>query len=222
VYTYAFLNRQTTIANLPFGIAGSLQQVNTPSLSAVIEPQLDLERVQASDDRLVQAVLAHDRVIQHLFSQTVVLPLRFGTCFVSQAALLEHLHSHDLEYLTKLNTLANKAEYVLKAIPLAFSTAATPTELTGRDYFFAKKQRFQAQASHQQQQHAELDALHRSILQTYSDVVYSPTSEEIQRIYLLLPRSLEAELWQRVDQWQLQCQHWQLDVGEALPPYHFV
>ncbi|NJN85486.1 MAG: hypothetical protein HC881_03200 [Leptolyngbyaceae cyanobacterium SL_7_1] len=119
MYTYAFLHRQTSIADLPFGIVGSLQRVDTPSLSAVVETQVDLDLVQQSDDRLVQAVLAHDRVIQHLFSQTTVLPLRFGTCFVSHEALLEHLHFHDTDYLAKLNTLANKAEYVLKAIPLA-------------------------------------------------------------------------------------------------------
>lgn len=222
MYTYAFLHRQTTIANLPPGIAGSLQRVDTPSLSAVIEPQLDLGLVQQNDDRLVQAVLAHDRVMQSLFRQTVVLPLRFGTCFVSQTALLEHLHFHNTEYLAKLDTLTDKAEYVLKAIPLAFNATTAPTELTGRDYFFAKKQRLQAQASHQQTQQAELETLHRSILEAYQDVVYSPASEDGHRIYLLLPRSIETELWQRVGQWQLQCPHWQLEVGEALPPYHFV
>ncbi|NJN85487.1 MAG: hypothetical protein HC881_03205 [Leptolyngbyaceae cyanobacterium SL_7_1] len=95
-------------------------------------------------------------------------------------------------------------------------------ELTGRDYFSAKKKRFQSQAAYKQEQQAELDALHRSLLQTYSDVVHSPASDGIHRTYLLLPRSIEAELWQQVDHWQLQCPHWQIEIGEALPPYHFV
>jgi Gas vesicle synthesis protein GvpL/GvpF len=119
MYTYAFLPNSAQILRLPSGIAGSLKVLQVDNLAALVEPNLVFEEVQTSDEQLVRAALAHDRVIRELFQQTPVLPLRFGTRFVSQQGLLEHLEVHQVEYSQKLADVRGKAEYFLKVVPIA-------------------------------------------------------------------------------------------------------
>jgi hypothetical protein len=222
MYTYAFLLDPASPLDLPDGIAGSLQLMRMNHLAALVEPDLASESLQTNDENLMQAVLAHDRVIRAAFQQATVLPLRFGTCFVSRQALLEHLASHSAEYLDKLVRLQNKVEYPLKLVPIASAEPPLGEGLKGKDYFLAKKQLYQAQAEWQQQQQAELERLTGAIAQTYPDFVRSKSDDGVERIYLLGDRQRERLLYQSFKTWQTECPHWQFSLGEALPPYHFV
>ncbi|MCY7282944.1 MAG: GvpL/GvpF family gas vesicle protein [Cyanobacteria bacterium CAN_BIN43] len=219
MYTYAFL---TTIPpQLPEGIFGSLQIITANGLAALVEPELAAEALQNTDQQLVQAVLSHDRVIRELFEQTTVLPLRFGTCFASRQGLLEHLEANGAEYLTKLKELQGKAEYALKLTPIAFPEAAIGAEVKGKDYFLAKKQIYQAQAAWQSEQQAELEALFEAIAPQHS-WIRGEADQGVERIYLLGDRQSETALLETFKTWQLHAAHWELMLGEPLPPYHFV
>lgn len=222
MYTYAFLHRTATDLVLPQGIAGNLQFLATHQIAAVVEPDLAFEAFQTSDNRLMQAVLSHDRVLRALFDQTVVLPLRFGTLFVSREGLLEHLETAESFYREKLKELDGKAEYTLKLLPRELTEVAIPAEATGRAYFLAKKQRYQTLAEQQQQQQEELKQVQQAIAQLYPDLVYSEPQEGVERLHLLTARQSEPLLSQHLQNWQAQCPHWDLSLGEALPPYHFV
>lgn len=145
MYTYAFFPTANTPAQLPEGIANSLHLVTVDQLAALVEPDLSIEVLQSSDDLLMQAVLCHDQVIREMFEQTPLLPLRFGTYFVSHQGLVEHLETHHREYLEKLKKIAGQAEFLLKLKPLTVPEFAIPNELKGRDYFLAKKQQYQMQ-----------------------------------------------------------------------------
>lgn len=222
MYTYAFLRQPTSSFSLPEGIAEPLQIVSSAGLSALVEPKLDFESLQQSDDRLVQAVLSHDRIVRLTFQQTEILPLRFGTRFVSREGLLEHLEAHRTEYLEKLTQLTGKAEYTLKLLPVDFQEPSISSEVKGKDYFLAKKQRYQVQLDQQQQQQQELNQLQETIAQIYPNPVLDDAKEGVERIYLLAERKNEPTLYQHVQQWQAACPTWEITIGEALPPYHFV
>lgn len=222
MYTYAFLPRSEVPPELPEGILGSLSLVNGAYLSAVVELEIQAEQLQSSDEQLMQAVLAHDRVIRELFRRTVVLPLRFGTYFVSRKGLLEHLEARSSEYLQKLANLQGKAEYVLKLTPVEQSQPSIEADLKGKDYFLAKKQRYQSQAEQQQQQQNELEQLMQAIAEHYPGSVRSEPKDGVERIYLLASFLSTFTPHHRLPSWQSQCPHWQLTLGEALPPYHFV
>ncbi len=116
-YIYGFLSTPATVLELPIGIKDRVLAIAHAGVSALVEPQVSLESLQNDDERLIQAVLSHDRVICEVFRQTTILPLRFGTCFVSKESLVTHLESHAEEYLEKLRQLNGKAEYILKFIP---------------------------------------------------------------------------------------------------------
>lgn len=222
MYTYAFLSHADIPPNLPEGIWGSLQLVTVDGLTALVEPDLTPEALQTSDDILVQAVLCHDQVIREVFEQATVLPLRFGTCFVSRQGLMEHLGSHSTEYLNKLTRLKGQAEYLLKLVPLAMPESPIQADLKGKYYFLAKKQQYQLQIEWQQQQHAELGQLLDTIALRFPNWTQTEPSDGVERIYMLSDRQDEFLLYDWVMNWQSLCPHWELSLGQALPPYHFV
>lgn len=221
MYTYAFLPISNTL-DLPEGISGSLQLVTVDQLAALVEPELSLESLQTSDDVLMRAVLYHDQVIREVFEQTPVLPLRFGTCFVSRQGLMEHLGTHRAEYLEKLEQLSGQAEYLLKLKPIPPPENPISVNLKGREYFLAKKQHYQNQTEWQNRQQAELETLKLFITQHYPNVVQTEATEGIERIYLLSDRVNEAHLKEQAKEWQMRSSYWDVSLGGALPPYHFV
>ena len=222
VYTYAFLKIPASPLELPAGIAGKVELVSRDSLAALVEPGLCLEEINNDDRRLMLAVVSHDRVIREVFRQTAVLPLRFGTCFVSVGGMLAHMQQRQEEYLQKLEVFAGKAEYMLKFLPLQPPVSEVPREAKGKQYFLAKKQRYQSQQDFQTQQAAQWQEVQRLIAQVYPDAVAGLAVDSTERIYLLGAREEEAELLQQLQAWQQVCSHWELQLGEPVPPYHFV
>lgn len=219
MYTYAFLSSSQPL-ELPEGIWGSLELIQTESLAALVEPNFPVESLQQADRLLMQAVLSHDRIIQEVFQQTTVLPLRFGTYFISRQGLIDHLKSHQQDYSAKLSQLQGMAEYTLKLTAVPCPIPDSPTaDAKGKDYFLAKKQLYQQQADWQQQQQLDLEALIEQVNARY--FVQRGETEGQQKLYLLSDQQREPELQQQLSQWQ-QCSGWQISMSEALPPYHFV
>jgi Skp family chaperone for outer membrane proteins len=219
MYTYAFLLNLDRPIDLPEGIWGSLELVCLHQLAALIEPNLTTTSLHQSDWQLMQAVLSHDRVIQEVFQQTVVLPLRFGTYFISRQGLLDHLRTHQQEYLNKLTHLQGKAEYVLKLVPVGSEEATIAAESSKTDW--NTKQAYQTRAEWQQQQ-TELRSLLSLISEYYPETVRGDATEGIERIYLLCAQPERRNLLTHLQKWQAQFRYWKLNLGETLPPYHFV
>ncbi len=224
MYTYAFILNNATPLDLPEGIWGPLELVSINHLAALVEPELSLEVLQQSDRQLMQALLSHDRVIQDVFQQTVVLPLQFGTCFISRQGLLDHLQTHYTEYLEKLTQLQGKAEYVLKLLPLDFSEALMTSEPWSTGSFSVQQQHpYSDQIAWQQQQQTELRFLSSLISEFYPESMRGQITEEgVERIYLLHSRQAERQLQAQLANWQQRFRCWVFNLGETLPPYHFV
>ena len=222
MYVYAFCQTPPTPLALPGGIAGLIQVVTANQLSAIVEPAVSLEHLQQDDALLIQAALAHDRVVHRLFLQTTTLPLRFGTCFRSLPSLLAHLETQQQTYLNQLAKLDGKAEYTLKLSPVERPEADIAPALKGKDYFLAKKQQYQAQLSYQQQQQTAIEQMQQAISQTYAQYSRSETASGAQTMSLLVRRDREHQLRQHVQTLQEQYPEWQLELSVAMPPYHFV
>jgi hypothetical protein len=225
MYTYALLKTPEIPLKLPIGMVGELHLLGTDELSALVEPALLVQELQGDDDRLMQAVLHHDRVLQIVFRQTPILPLRFGTQFISAAALVAHLTAECDSYLAILTRLAGKAEYTLKCHPQELPgdpiegiASATPS---GRDYFLAKKKRYQAQQAVQEIQRAELAELYQTIAQQYPIHQDEASGDGTHRWHILAPYD-DSNFFTQAATWHDRCPHWQLFLSEALPPYHFV
>lgn len=221
VYLYSICPRPQQPLTLPLGLAEPTQLIAVDNIAAVVETGVDLETLQTDESRLLNAVLSHDRVICELFQATPLLPLRFGTQIASLKNLKDHLANQGADYAAKLEILAPKAEYQLKLIAQAVELPPLADGLTGRDYFLAKKQRLQDQATAQAAQQAELALVFDHIYSTYRDCLEAESPDGEARVYILIDRD-DQSLPQRVDEWRSQVPHWSLLLSDPLPPYHFV
>lgn len=220
-YTYTFLKTPTTCLELPQGIENPVQIVTVGDLSAIVEPDLWIESFQEDSDRLLQAVLSHDRVICEVFNQTPVLPLRFGTSFASLKGLQTHLVDCRQVYLEKLESFEGKGEYCIKFNPLTPPKQPDLPQGGGRQYFLAKKQYYQQQQDFWTLQASEWETVTQQVVQAYPESRIEPSQEGEGRIYLLISRQEEALLYENLRIWQQTCTLWNLQLGTALPPYHF-
>ncbi|MDZ8139611.1 MAG: GvpL/GvpF family gas vesicle protein [Nostoc sp. DedQUE04] len=222
VYAYALLVPTASELVLPFGMERNTELVYCSGLGAIVEPEISVEGIQATDERLLQAVLIHDRVIRELFQQTPLLPLRFGSGFTSQEKLLNHLEQHQEQYLETLTQLADKVEYTLKLTPSSLLDESDTIDARGKAYLLAKKQRYQTQQAFQAQQSEQWELLNQSILKTYTDVICETRQADVRQIHFLAQRNDSTLSTQQLYLWQVQCSHWQLALSEPLPPYHFL
>ncbi|MFN6501543.1 MAG: GvpL/GvpF family gas vesicle protein [Nostoc sp. DedQUE01] len=221
LYVYAFIKTPLVDLNLPVGISKIVVLISKSGVSALVESAISLESLQNNDESLIKAVLSHDRIICEVFRQTTLLPLRFGTSFASQASLLNHLETHAEEYLEKLCQIKGKNQYILKFIPRTLDETNTPAASGGREYLLAKKQRYQAQQDFYTAQITEWENVAQTITQIHESKIVKQEGKET-RIYLLVSSQNESLLTAQVLAWQEACPRWELQLGEALPPYEFI
>ncbi len=220
-YTYAFLEIPRFTLILPQGAASQVMLVNGTGLAAIVEPGISLESFQNNDQKIIQMALSHDRVICELFQQVTVLPLRFGTCFASINNLLNYLEYHRQEYQDKLEKINGKIEFTLKLIPRKMEEPAA-LERGGRDYFLAKKQRYQDQNNFSIAQATEKQNLIDLITKVNQLPLVIQEKEEEVNIYLLVKSQDKSLLLEQFLNWQKACPRWDLLLGDCLPPYHFI
>ena len=79
VYVYGVCHCPTTEVTPPLGLEREIQIICVDQIAAIVEFGIDLEALQSDDQRLLNAVLSHDRVVCDLFQQFTILPIRFGT-----------------------------------------------------------------------------------------------------------------------------------------------
>ncbi len=227
VYTFAFLSAPPP-QQKPRGLRDeAIDYVVVGELAAAVDPGVSLEALQQSDERLLEAVVRHDQVICNLCQEQTVLPLRFGTVFISESRLREHLSQHQRSYQSRLQALRGAGEYLFKA--WVSGSDADPQaddggpSLSGRAYLLAKKQQYERQQQRQQQQEAESEDLVRQLQAQVPGPIHpgQTQGEEILRLYLLLHTDEAEALTQGLQQWQQARPHWQVRLEGPLPPYHF-
>lgn len=197
LYTFAFLKRPLP-PDIPTGWQGcSVEFIEVGDLAAVVDTTLPWEQIQARDEELLKAALLHDRVICDLFRQQPVLPLQFGTIFVSLEGIERHLQSHAEQYQERIESFVGMGEYTLKIAPTLFDNT---------DEERAEQERIALQA------YLEKD---------YLNLVEGIPQRGIERLHILIPVQQEADLRGHVAECQRQYICWDLDLQGPLPPYHF-
>ncbi|MGK7912906.1 MAG: GvpL/GvpF family gas vesicle protein [Synechococcus sp.] len=221
MYTYAFLTCPEHTLHLPAGINGRLELVYCDRMAALTEPDADFEQFQQDDDNLVQAALAHDRVMCAVFEQVPLIPLQFGTCFHSHQRLVDHLAKHQDTYLSKLDMLADCVEYCCK-LTLLDSPDPLSADRPAEQIMVSTLPPSKAQSVDDNNRvQAEKDDILARIAQTYPRLV-AHTQGDTERAYVLIQRTEAIELKEKVMRWRSQLHNWTLELGQPLPPYHFV
>jgi hypothetical protein len=176
----------------------------------------------ASEQALIDAIVVHDRILLSVFSVATVLPLRFGTEFASEPALLNHLEQQQSAYLNTLIALQRKAEVSLKLSAELSEPEPIAANLKGRDYFQAKKE----QSRLQQTQQTRLDNDRQSLVEALQDQDIQVFTKSVDHYLLLCDRGFAIKDVLTIWQLQMQMQEcdrnqWTWKISEMLPAYHF-
>ena len=233
IYTYAILLAPAPLA-LPLGITGKqIQYLQSDRLIAVIETDIDVEALNhLPEQALMQAIVQHDRLICELFSDRTLLPLRFGTAFVSIDALETYLQEENEKLSASLQRLDGYAEFLITGSAIAPKSEAA-TNLKGKDYLLAKRSQYLQQEEWRSQLQQEVLDYRQTLISNLSSEIdaeiYKPEFQHVEtqgsedvRVYALLPRSQVEFLQQATRSWEQQHSHWQIAWSQALPPYHFL
>ncbi|MGD1804210.1 GvpL/GvpF family gas vesicle protein [Dapis sp. BLCC M126] len=222
-YVYAFLYLPKLSLALPKGMKQEVELISYQNLAAVTEADISIEAIQETDEKLLEAVLNHDRVVREIFQQTSILPLRFGNAFAEIENIINHLQDNQQKYVTTLTQLAEKAEYTVTFAPVSPPSTLEISEARGKAYLLAKKQRFQQQQAFQTEQHQQWENIRQLILEDYPKAEFKDSKEGgIKQVHLLANRDTEVLTTQKLPTWQTECSYWQITLSEQLPPYHFV
>ncbi|MDX2256187.1 MAG: GvpL/GvpF family gas vesicle protein [Pseudanabaenaceae cyanobacterium bins.39] len=228
IYTFAILMAPCPKVQ-PLGLMGQpIQYWQCDRLVAVIQPDVDIEALKSlPEESLMQAIIQHDRLVCDLFTEQTLLPLRFGTAFISLDALDMYLRQEGAKLLGDLERLTGYAEFLIKGVAIA-PKVEPQTNLKGKDYLLAKRSLYLQQEEWRSQLQQEIS----SYLQLIKDNLESgtelhihstePQGSESWRCYLLLPRSQADYLQNLGKSWLEKHRHWQIEWTEALPPYHFL
>ncbi|MBC8122519.1 MAG: GvpL/GvpF family gas vesicle protein [Gemmatimonadaceae bacterium] len=199
MYAFAFLELPIP-RDIPSGWQGhAVEFVQAGQLAAAVDASIPWETIQTDDAQLLNAALLHDRVICDLFRQQPVLPLCFGTVFISVERLKKHLEQNSRDYQQRLRTLRGMGEYTLKLLPCL----AHPELDDGKEPELEK---------------ADLtEKLHA----LYPQLVHGAPQSGVDRVHLLLPVRDGEALLEQMSEWQTRYHCWRFDLQGPLPPYHF-
>ncbi len=219
---------QSNPQHKPVGIMGnSIEYIQVDRLVMAVIRGLNIEQLKSSGEEiLIRAVVEHDRLICEFFGEHTLLPLRFGTAFKSQILLEEYLQSNYSELIIKLENLLGYSEHLLTLTLLEskseskFDPKSEPTQnLKGRDYLLAKRTQYLLEQNKRSQQQTECQELMLLLPPQYQVVPLQ--AGEFLRVYFLATSVQMNELAGTILKWQLEHSHWQLELSNPLPPYHF-
>lgn len=223
IYIYALISTSDLDLSSLAGLRNPLQIWGQGSLYAVVEENPFADGVPQEEDALLKAVIHHDRIVQAIFEQTPVLPLRFGSQFLDREQLEGYLIDHAALYGEQLAQFQDQAEFTLSFTPRALPSpniATAPEPAKGRDYFLAKKKRLLTENDRLQTQQDQWIALQQKIQRAYPYSIW--VEGETPRAYLLVSFKREPHLHKQILQWEETHSEWQIQVSPPLPPYHFV
>lgn len=228
MYLYGLVHRsaiEMLAINQINGIACDLGWRESGELAAIVENGFPAQACANSEAALIEAIVRHDRVLLSVFASQTILPLRFGTEFASEQALIQHLQKNQIAYLKAINALKNKAEISLKLSATQSEMPPIPAELKGREYFLAKKEQSQQQQFIEQY----LDRDRTLLLQQLSDRGIQVFEKTVDHYLLLCDRNFDLK--SILERWQVEMEEydrtnqpkneWIWKISEELPPYHF-
>ena len=70
-YVYGFLYLPESCLALPKGMEKEVELVPYQNIAAVVEANVSIEAIQETEEKLLEAILAHDRVVREIFQQVL-------------------------------------------------------------------------------------------------------------------------------------------------------
>lgn len=168
--------------------------LSTGQLDAIVTDatQLDL----TSEAGTVRAALAHHRLLTACADSGDVLPVKFGTVFSSEAAVLAAVDRHTLSLSRYLTLLEGKRECAVKLVLVSPAPREEDLGENGRDFLRAKRLRRDTRRDLSGKRLAASKLVHNTIVRHATDLKGLPARDDptLMHIAALLTRQAETKL----------------------------
>jgi hypothetical protein len=202
------------------GLAGApLESLREGELLAVLSHHAELPEVSAVD-----ALWAHEHVVERLMAERAVLPMRFGGSLPDEGPLRRALATRHDELLSALDAVRGRVELAVRAVgpvpphvPAPAVAGATERHDTGREYIRAKLELRHRAVAAGAELHAPLAAL--SVAEKRRP---GRGPGELLRAAYLVERPAVAEFRAAAQRLQRRHAHAAVLCTGPWPPYSFV
>jgi hypothetical protein len=135
IWVYALCERPDLPLPRVRGLARApLETIAEGQLAAVVS-----RHAEAPDEPALEALSAHERVVESLMAERAVLPMRFGTTLPSADDLREALAERRDGLLEALDRVRGRVELAVRAmLPATRAAAAPPPGASGSEYLRAR------------------------------------------------------------------------------------
>lgn len=177
-------------------------------------------------DWLAEASVRHQRAVAEIAQHVTILPSRFGTVFLSEESLGEHIHRERRKLGEAFNRVENADEWGVKVFAVPQAAPAIARGSSGKDYLQQKAARLETPRSRTadpevQAFQRELD--HISLASTGGGKVSSGQRGLLWHASFLIPRDRTAHLQELLarfaDRWSGTRR---IECSGPWPPYSFV
>lgn len=93
------------------------------------------------DEPVPEMVKAFNRVLQRIFSKTVIIPFRFPTIVESEETLRQFVESRSAEYASALHRLRNKVQMDIRITPLSAGVPESSRQ-SGKSYLEGRRAQY--------------------------------------------------------------------------------
>ena len=176
-------------------------------------------------DWLSEASVRHQRAVGEVAQHVTILPARFGTVFLTEESLHQHVH-HDRRKLGEaFNRVENADEWGVKVFAVPQPVAPGPRAASGKDYLRQKAARLETRSRVNDPEVTafQRDLDHISLASTGGGKVSSGQRGLLWNASFLIPRSRISELQDLLaryaDRWS---GSYRIECSGPWPPYSFV
>lgn len=213
-------------------LAAVVSDVNQAEMAGLVDPASG-----APDPALIDAVRAHDAVVDAAFRNGPIVPLRFGTVVTDDHSVLRVLREHAGTLTDELSRLSRGREWGVtlseiadERTPAPTAPAAAPAPVaTGTEYLQQRGSQRSARARQLHDRHAAVHQARTRLAALATEATYGPTRRDDGTQVLLngsffVDAAAEPEFLRSCDELarELSLEGIRVDRSGPWPPYHFV
>ena len=194
-------------------------------LAVIVSEHLPEDAARLATPEAQAAARDHARVISTCFSQSTVLPFRFGTTFEDDDSLRRSVRSNQRHFLANVERLRGKAEMHLKVLVDDICPGNSARDMTvGQQYLTSLRESASRQRERQSKARALSVQMHRMFLPLAEEITCKRTDSGkmlLDIAHLIDNKTIERYQNKYTSATQ-QLKECSMQLSGPWPPYHFV
>lgn len=167
-------------------------------LVALSSEQAPTKAQDPDEQTALAAAFSHHKLLSAYCAEHDVLPVRFGSAFSSEGALIERVTATRGSVTAALENLADRLEFVLRVEDAKASAQSDLAQVTsGRAFLANKRDVRDAQRKRGADRKAFIERLAGAFAEVFSETLHlDPRKPAIAALAVLVDRYMQAEFWE--------------------------